>query len=370
MEEELLLIETSVLQCSCGSSPSQLKVTSVDKHFINDNLRATEEDNKAYENIFPFGICSLTQKTCEPAPQKWLNKVDWCQVNGMASITDRCKLSCSKGGLITCKDAGQYLNIITRKREEEEKPVYNSNILFEAEDREEEETDKGYIVISTSPFGGNKFYKYTEGKLYTQADDAGMYEKRFKTEQFNGKLETDAQKIYDDLELLRANSEGKKLLDFFDKEKHYVTIMIPQPSPTSKNEDNHTNGQMIRYQGKPIELPIEEYKTEYSPSYIVLGHEMGHVKSFHLGTLDTTSLWNKSEGVMIDEIYATHIENKLRMSAGMKLRDRYGRSISSDTYMMDKFRNSYYINKNESNYPANPPERLEPKDAFNYNSIK
>ncbi len=119
-EKELLLMGTSLLQCSCGSSPSQLKVTSVDKHFINDNLRATEEDNKANENIFPFGICSLTQKPCEPAPLKWLNKVEWCQVNGMASITDQCKLPCSKGGMITCKDAGQYLNMITRKREEEE----------------------------------------------------------------------------------------------------------------------------------------------------------------------------------------------------------------------------------------------------------
>lgn len=38
--------------------------------------------------------------------------------------------------------------------------------------------------------------------------------------------------------------------------------------------------------------------------------------------------------------------------------------------MIGSHHNSLYFTKNEDNYPSNPPQRIEAKNAYNYNSIK
>lgn len=53
------------------------------------------------------------------------------------------------------------------------------------------------------------------------------------------------------------------------------------------------------------------------------------------------------------------------------LRDSYSNDkLRKEAYIIDKERNSLYFNKNEDNYPDNPPQKIETKNAFNYNSIK
>ncbi|WP_181044061.1 hypothetical protein [Apibacter adventoris] len=53
------------------------------------------------------------------------------------------------------------------------------------------------------------------------------------------------------------------------------------------------------------------------------------------------------------------------------MRDSYSNDkLRKEAYIIDKERNSLYFNKNEDNYPDNPPQKIETKNAFNYNSIK
>lgn len=365
-----MLTEGAKLQCSCGSSLSDLKVTSHNFNYICSFLQATEHDNKAGENIFPFGICSKTQKSCHPTPLDWKSKIEWMDIKGSAAITDQSTLPCALGGIISCKENTQYSWAI-RHKEEEETPEEDYDFWDEEEEEEEpKDWEPGYILISTlNDFGANVFYKYDlEGNLYSQIDNAAMDEEKFKSTVYKGRLNKLAQKTYEDLELLRANSEGKKLLEFFENGKHVVKIYIPNPEQTNGVSINHSDEKQINYMGRPEELPMEGYFDRIEvPSYIVLGHEMGHVKSYSLKLQDTT-FWIEDRRVMIDEIYASHIENKIRAAAGINLRDKY--DGSGETDLLDKQHNNLYINRNEDNYPSNPPKKIEAKNAYNYNSIK
>lgn len=70
--------------------------------------------------------------------------------------------------------------------------------------------------------------------------------------------------------------------------------------------------------GELEELFIEGYfERNKVSSYIVLGHKMGHVMSYYKNQQDTQK-W-EDEGIVIDEIYASHIENKIRKATGVFL---------------------------------------------------
>lgn len=226
--------------------------------------------------------------------------------------------------------------------------------------------EPGYIIISTiGKYGQPEKYRFLEGEIYAQCKGINPWDNLFEREKYTEKLKSDVQKIYEDLNLLWANSVGKKLMEFFENGKHEISIIIPIPEQTKGKRINHADENQITYMGELEELPMEGYfERKKVSSYIVLGHEMGHVKSFHLKQQDL-SYWH---GIMIDELYATHIENKIRAAAGIKLRDKY--DGSGETFVIDKEHHSFYFTKNEDNYPKNPPQKIETKNAFNYNSIK
>ncbi|PQL91740.1 hypothetical protein [Apibacter adventoris] len=100
---------------------------------------------------------------------------------------------------------------------------------------------------------------------------------------------------------------------------------------------------------------------------------MGHVKSFHLKQQDL-SYWEGT--IMVDEIYASHIENKISMAAGIPLRDYYDRDkIGSKTRLIDNNHKNLYINKYENNYPIFNPitqtiKEIDYNEAFNYDIIE
>ncbi|WP_188347358.1 M91 family zinc metallopeptidase [Sphingobacterium cavernae] len=66
------------------------------------------------------------------------------------------------------------------------------------------------------------------------------------------------------------------------------------------------------------------------PSYVGLGHEMAHIQdvwngTFNNGTWQTVSLQNgRTRNIKKAEIYATHIENRIRAENGLPLRISYG----------------------------------------------
>jgi hypothetical protein len=73
-------------------------------------LKATEGDHKPGKNIFPFGICSQTKKACSPAPLQWNGVESWSKIEGKGKLTNDSVLPCALGGIISCKENGQYFS--------------------------------------------------------------------------------------------------------------------------------------------------------------------------------------------------------------------------------------------------------------------
>ncbi len=105
--KKTFLVETAQLMCDKGSGFSALKVTSQTSSLVGNKLQATEADKTPNVNIFPFGICAITRKRCQPAPIGWHDRIEWKKLDGLASITNKSNLRCSLGGVIKCVEAGQ-----------------------------------------------------------------------------------------------------------------------------------------------------------------------------------------------------------------------------------------------------------------------
>lgn len=149
--KELFLIDSTKLQCNKGSSTSTLKVTSQNFNFIDGKLQATENDIKPNENILPFGICSVTQKSCVPSPTNWQDKVAWSTINNMASITNKSKLPCSIGGIIKCVEEEQNFSGIdfTPKEDAKQKQTYFSKEYTENSEDDNPPGNVPRLVITT-----------------------------------------------------------------------------------------------------------------------------------------------------------------------------------------------------------------------------
>ena len=234
-----------------------------------------------------------------------------------------------------------------------------------------DENAPAYITISARKGHVNDenralTYKYSKGELYEEIEEYSRDEQRYKLTPYTGKVNEYVQRAKEDLDKLRANSEGKKLLDFFEK-RHKLSICatLEEKREGESKSLNNCNQFNVNYQGLPVKLPVENHPMKQPmPSYIVLGHEIAHAMSYHLKTQDLR-YWKGD--TMLDEIYATHVENKIRRSAGLPLRNYY--NYMSERMFGDKHY-SLYINKNED-YPSNPPkEILNSKEAFDYDSIQ
>lgn len=224
--------------------------------------------------------------------------------------------------------------------------------------------EPGYIIISTGEadnWGRIKTYKYSKGILYEEIDDFNRDNQLYKKEPYTGNVNTNVQKIKEDLDILAKNSEGKNLLDFFDEEKNKMSIGISET-------DNNCNQAGVKYQGVSVPLNVVgSILLEDMSSYIVLAHEMGHAKSYCQKTQDLSEWYFANKSIPYDEIYASHIENKVRSVAGLKLREKYDGSGYGD--IMDKEGFSFYINQSED-YFAKPLHKLDKSVAFNYYHIK
>ncbi|WP_128330965.1 hypothetical protein [Apibacter sp. HY039] len=110
-----------------------------------------------------------------------------------------------------------------------------------------------------------------------------------------------------------------------------------------------------------------------SPEYVTLAHEMAHAKSYRLGiqNIDVGVDGAKqmlTDNVTIDELYTTHIENKVRAAAGLKLRPSYVPSERTFSDVLEGSK-SLHINKNED-YSKMPLQKVSRNDAFDYRTIK
>lgn len=105
---EKTVVDNSSMQCSLGTKPTNIKVTSQAHSKIEGSLIATEQDKEGIINIPTFGNCKCVwyQPTCVPKPIDWQNISNTNKINGLGKLTKNSQCQCSKGGLITFIDSG------------------------------------------------------------------------------------------------------------------------------------------------------------------------------------------------------------------------------------------------------------------------
>jgi hypothetical protein len=104
-----VVCQTSLCQCTQGSLPTPLKVTSQQISLIGGLPVATVMDKVPGANLTPFGICqqltkaaSGTRTPCVPATTgPWKPGSTVSVINGIHALTASSKLDCSVGGQIS-----------------------------------------------------------------------------------------------------------------------------------------------------------------------------------------------------------------------------------------------------------------------------
>lgn len=98
----------AMLQCSCGTIPSLLTVTSNPKIRNREGLFATHKDNIGGINISSFGLCAIC-KVCTIAglQMTWMGTVSGVKILNNKPLLDTSKLICPMGGVISCLTSGQ-----------------------------------------------------------------------------------------------------------------------------------------------------------------------------------------------------------------------------------------------------------------------
>lgn len=94
------ILDGSKVFCDKGSACSKLTVTNQQIVKTDEKLVATEMDKMPNVNIQPFGICSITQKSCIPSPISWVKPHSSHTINNKKILLDSSECPCSVGGKI------------------------------------------------------------------------------------------------------------------------------------------------------------------------------------------------------------------------------------------------------------------------------
>lgn len=112
----LAVVMGATLQCTCGSAPAKLVVTSQLQAKLDNQLAATVMDHAPTVNIPPFGTCSVltasasgTPMPCVPAPASpWKpGSTSNVKIGNQLALLATDKLMCNVSGVITVTDPGQ-----------------------------------------------------------------------------------------------------------------------------------------------------------------------------------------------------------------------------------------------------------------------
>jgi len=104
------VVEGATLQCTCGSKPSQLTVTSQATIQIDNRRAATVEDKNPVVNVPPFGACQVLGGPCAPAfAAPWMpGSTSIVNVGGKRALLPSDLLLCTVApGTVRVIDPGQ-----------------------------------------------------------------------------------------------------------------------------------------------------------------------------------------------------------------------------------------------------------------------
>jgi Domain of unknown function (DUF4280) len=111
----IAVVMNAQLQCTCGSAPSQLIVTSQMQIKIDNQLAATVMDSLPIANITPFGTCTVLTAAalgvptpCVPAAVgPWTPGSLTVKVGNLSALLSTDMVTCAIGGMITITNPGQ-----------------------------------------------------------------------------------------------------------------------------------------------------------------------------------------------------------------------------------------------------------------------
>ena len=120
----VVVVTGAMLQCSFGSTPANLNVTSQNKVLVEGKPVATIKDTGAIINITSCGMCSslanpqvaaataaalgvLTPQPCIPSTTGcWIASQTKCIASGVPVLTNDSRLICAYGGVISIVNPG------------------------------------------------------------------------------------------------------------------------------------------------------------------------------------------------------------------------------------------------------------------------
>ncbi len=110
------VVNTAVMQCTCGSAPATLTVTSQAQTMIGNQLAATIMDFATGANIPPFGTCSVLTAAASgvPTPCAMVPTGPWIpgstsivRIGNFQALLSTDKLMCGIPGMISITYPGQ-----------------------------------------------------------------------------------------------------------------------------------------------------------------------------------------------------------------------------------------------------------------------
>jgi hypothetical protein len=103
------VVQGATLVCTCGSTPSQLVVSSQETVKIDNKLAATVADHNPVVNVAPFGVCQKGGP-CVPAfAAPWApGSTSTVKIEGQLALLSTDKLACTAfPGVVTIQDPAQ-----------------------------------------------------------------------------------------------------------------------------------------------------------------------------------------------------------------------------------------------------------------------
>ncbi|SDE50190.1 protein of unknown function [Pricia antarctica] len=103
------VVEGAILECTLGTTPGEMIVTSQQKVKIGGKLKATCEDKIPKPPFFGSCTCSSPNPPCSPVFKEWQQTSKGSTMGDKTFLMANSKVPCEKGGLVTIKDVGQKL---------------------------------------------------------------------------------------------------------------------------------------------------------------------------------------------------------------------------------------------------------------------
>lgn len=243
-----------------------------------------------------------------------------------------------------------------------------------------------YVVFGNNPIvnidpNGDIIYAYVQRKVseggpikvhygYTAQGGYGFYDQHGQMYQGNDKF---IRELNNSLGRTGLTPTGRSLVDGLMDRSEDITIHQQKSGEAPK-----TSGGDILWNAGFTQAGFDTEGKQFTPPWLILAHEMGHVKANLDGEKYPDGKWESWGGEGIgqaawSEILATHIENKLRSENGMALREYYGverdpndgRNYPATSTRLINGTKSVYMDKDQKPHYKGLGKSQEPYDYKN-----